>query len=165
MAEGFTDRQQAFVEAYLDCLNAAEAARRAGYSEKTARQQGQRLLTNADIASAISAGLAERAMPVTEVVARLSIQARADVRELYTFDDEGHMTGLRLTRDAPLHLIRSITPTRYGNKIEVHDQQAALIALGKAHGLFVDRQEISGEVTVKGYVTISPDDWDQSTAE
>lgn len=45
---------QKFVQAYLDCMNAAEAARRAGYSKKTARQQGQRLLTNVDIRNAIS---------------------------------------------------------------------------------------------------------------
>lgn len=36
-------------EYYASCGNAAEAARRAGYSEKTARQQGERLLTNVDI--------------------------------------------------------------------------------------------------------------------
>lgn len=42
-------RQKAFCEAYAETGNAAEAARRAGYSEKSARQQGRRLLTNADI--------------------------------------------------------------------------------------------------------------------
>lgn len=42
-------RQRAFCEAYLKCGNAAEAARKAGYSARTARSIGQRLLTNADI--------------------------------------------------------------------------------------------------------------------
>lgn len=42
-------RQRSFCEHYAACGNAAEAARRAGYSERTARQQGERLLTNADI--------------------------------------------------------------------------------------------------------------------
>lgn len=42
-------RQRSFCEHYAACGNAAEAARRAGYSEKTARQQGERLLTNVDI--------------------------------------------------------------------------------------------------------------------
>lgn len=134
-------KQRLFVEEYLACLNAAEAARRAGYSVKTARSQGQRLLTYADIAAAIQAGLALRAMPADEVLARLADMARADIRDLFNFDDAGEMTGLRLTRDAPLHLIKSVTPTRYGTKIEVHDQQAALALLGKHHGLFVDRQE------------------------
>jgi len=55
-----TPKQQRFVEEYLVDLNATQAAVRAGYSEKTARSQGQRLLTNVDIALAIEAGQAER---------------------------------------------------------------------------------------------------------
>lgn len=44
-----TDRQRKFAELYASCGNAAQAAREAGYSEKTARSQGQRLLTDVDI--------------------------------------------------------------------------------------------------------------------
>ncbi|MCD8362333.1 MAG: terminase small subunit [Lachnospiraceae bacterium] len=47
------ERQKAFAEIYAACPNAAEAARRAGYSERTARQMGQRLLTKDDIADYI----------------------------------------------------------------------------------------------------------------
>lgn len=43
------DRQRRFAEAFAACGNAAQAAREAGYSERTARSQGQRLLTNVDI--------------------------------------------------------------------------------------------------------------------
>lgn len=43
------ERQRRFCEAYAACGNAAQAAREAGYSEKTARSQGQRLLTDVDI--------------------------------------------------------------------------------------------------------------------
>ena len=43
------DRQRRFAEAFAACGNAAQAAREAGYSEKTARSQGQRLLTSVDI--------------------------------------------------------------------------------------------------------------------
>lgn len=42
-------RQRAFCEAYLVSGNAAEAAREAGYSTRTARSIGQRLLTNVDV--------------------------------------------------------------------------------------------------------------------
>jgi len=49
-----TDKQKRFVEEYLVDLNATQAARRAGYSEKTARSQGQRLLTNVDIQKALA---------------------------------------------------------------------------------------------------------------
>lgn len=42
-------RRRAFCEAYLASGNAAQAAREAGYSERTARSIGQRLLTFADV--------------------------------------------------------------------------------------------------------------------
>ena len=48
-SQTMNQRQRAFCEAYLKCGNAAEAARKAGYSARTARSIGQRLLTNADI--------------------------------------------------------------------------------------------------------------------
>ncbi len=52
----FTPKQARFVEEYLVDLNATQAAVRAGYSPKTAKQQGQRLLTNVDIHRAIQEG-------------------------------------------------------------------------------------------------------------
>lgn len=42
-------RRMAFCELYATGLSAAEAARRAGYSPRSARSQGQRLLTNDDV--------------------------------------------------------------------------------------------------------------------
>lgn len=44
-----TDKQRIFCEEYIIDLNATKAAERAGYSEKTARSQGQRMLTKVDI--------------------------------------------------------------------------------------------------------------------
>ncbi len=137
MSDELTAKQAAFVEAYADCLNATEAARRAGY--KTPHPEGSRLLRNATVRAAVDAALAERTLPKSEVLARLTAHARADVRDLLNYDDEGNVTGLRLHRDAPLHLIKSITPTRYGDKIELHDSQAALLKLGEAYGVFRDR--------------------------
>lgn len=42
------EKQQAFCEYYAACFNATEAARKAGYSEKTAYSIGQRLLKNVE---------------------------------------------------------------------------------------------------------------------
>lgn len=166
MAE-LTYKQKAFVDAYLDCLNASEAARRAGYSLRTARSVGSENLAKPDIAAAIQAGMAERAMPRDEVLLRLTEHARADVRDLFEFDESGKMTKLKLTRDAPLHLVKSITPTTKGLKVELHDAQAALIQLGKHYKLWTDVQEVSGSLTVKGYATkdADPDAWDDTTDE
>ncbi|MFP3356857.1 terminase small subunit [Planococcus sp. SIMBA_143] len=49
----FTVKQQMFIDEYLVDLNATQAAIRAGYSERTAKSQGHRLLTNVDIRARI----------------------------------------------------------------------------------------------------------------
>ena len=55
-----TPRQKAFADYYIECGNATEAARQAGY--KQPKQQGSRLLTNVDI----SVYIAERVKPTEE---------------------------------------------------------------------------------------------------
>ena len=49
-----TEQQQRFVEHYARTANATEAARLAGYSERSARSIGARLLTKADIQNALA---------------------------------------------------------------------------------------------------------------
>lgn len=56
------EQQKAFADYYIQLGNATEAAKRAGYSEKTAKQQGSRLLTNVDISAYIS----QRIAPIRE---------------------------------------------------------------------------------------------------
>ena len=49
-----TPKQERFVTEYLVDLNATQAALRAGYSPRTAPQQGSRLLKNVDVQAAIA---------------------------------------------------------------------------------------------------------------
>ena len=56
-----TPKQQRFVDEYLIDLNATQAAIRAGYSKRTARQIGQQNLSKLDIAEAIEAAQKTRA--------------------------------------------------------------------------------------------------------
>ena len=56
MSRKLTAKQARFKDEYLIDNNATQAAIRAGYSKKTAKSQGQRLLTNVDIKAAIKAG-------------------------------------------------------------------------------------------------------------
>ena len=53
-----TARRQRFVQEYLVDSIATQAAIRAGYSAKTAEQQGSRLLSNAKVKAAITEGQA-----------------------------------------------------------------------------------------------------------
>ena len=61
-------KHKRFVQEYLIDLNATKAAERAGYSSKTARVQGPRLLLNAAIRAAVQAGMDKRAQK-TEITA------------------------------------------------------------------------------------------------
>jgi phage terminase small subunit len=55
-----TPKQARFVAEYLIDLNATQAAKRAGYSDKTADQQGCRLLINVKVAAAIAEAQSDR---------------------------------------------------------------------------------------------------------
>lgn len=79
-----------FVEEYIKDLNATQAAIRAEYSVKTARQQGQRLLTNADIQGAIEKASKERSertqIDSDYVLHRLAEIDRMDVIDILSDD-------------------------------------------------------------------------------
>ena len=55
-----TAKQKRFRDEYLIDLNATQAAIRAGYSSKTANEQGARLLANVSVQEAIAKATAER---------------------------------------------------------------------------------------------------------
>jgi phage terminase small subunit len=171
MAEGLTAKQRAFVDAYLSCLNATEAARRAGYSEKTAHAIGWENLRKPEIEVEIKAGLAERSMSAEEVVARLADHARAsaddfisiyesplhDITGKPVLDTEGkpivrYFPSLNIEKARErgmLHLVKKVAYTAHGPSVELYDAQAALTLLGKHHGLFVERHEHSWRDALK----------------
>lgn len=151
MSEGLTARQRVFVEAYLDCLNATEAARRAGY--KQPMQQGWRLLRNVEIATVVEAGLASKAMSRTEVLSRLAEMARSDMREFIQFHEGTETPWVDLSPDKPLHLIKEIEitkTTRNGEgddtlydtkvKIKLYDAKSALDTLARHHRIVGSEQ-------------------------
>ena len=78
-------KHQMFVDEYIIDFNAKEAATRAGYSPKTAAQQGYRLLQDEDISAAIDEAIAKRTkrMHITQDhVLGLWQIANADYNEL-----------------------------------------------------------------------------------
>jgi phage terminase small subunit len=119
---GLTKKQRVFIEEYLQCWNAAEAARRAGYSERTARNQASRLLAKANIQEEVQKRISDKAMSADEVLQRL-VKQRTTITQKKDGDEEEN------------HWI----------EVELHDAQAALVHLGRHHKLFTERQEITGK--------------------
>lgn len=73
-----TPKQQLFVKEYLVDLNATQAAIRAGYSKKTANEQGARLLANVSIQEALQEAMSKRAEKV-EITAEQVLQRWIDI--------------------------------------------------------------------------------------
>lgn len=86
-ADKLTTKQRVFVEEYLTCWNASEAARRAGYAAPH-NIQGPRLLSNVSIQTEIQRRLAEKAMSANEVLARLAEHARGSMGDFLRVDEE-----------------------------------------------------------------------------
>lgn len=161
---GLTDKRQKFIDEYLKCWNASEAARRAGYSERSAGAMGHDLLKIPEIKAAIQEKINERAMGRDEVLDRLAEQARG-VDSSYYNGTLGmlYLDAEKLIEDGKAHLIKKVHYDKEGglSSIELYDSQAALVHLGRHHQLFSDKLDVtSGGKPIKGYVGISPDDWD-----
>lgn len=154
-----TPQREAFVNHYLVCWSAAEAARRAGYSAKSARQQASRLLDTPEIAAAIRERLAELHMSADEVLARLTRHARGSMKDFLRVKDDGQpVVDLRgAEKEQQLDLIKKIKimrrsageTTETSVEFELHDAQAALMALGKHHRLFSDRLEVDWRIELE----------------
>jgi len=148
---GLTGKQRIFIDEYLKCLNATEAARRAGYQggDAVLRVVGCRNLTKANIAERIAAHFKASAMSREEVLERLGEIARAEYTEYLT--ECGTVKLKELLEAGKGHLIKGIKETAHGRQIEFYDAQKALVDIGRHHALFVDKQQVEhvGEATIR----------------
>lgn len=101
--EAAAQRRAEFVEAFVaNGGNATKAAIAAGYSEKTARQQGARLLSDVAISGAIAKRSAEAVasaqLSTEEIMADIARTLRFDPRKLY--NDDGSMKSIKDLDDA-----------------------------------------------------------------
>jgi len=157
-----TPKQQLFVKEYLVDLNATQAAIRAGYSKKTARQIGEQNLSKLDIAAEIKKAMDERgkrveitADRVLQELAKLGFSNMADY--VRTQDDGSAYVDLSdLTRDQ-FAAISEIQVDEYTEgrgeearnvkrvKIKLSDKKSSLELLGKHLKLFTDKIEATGK--------------------
>ena len=151
-----TDKQQRFIEEYCKDWNAAAAARRAGYSLHTARQQGTDNLAKPYLAKAVEARMAELSMSAAEIQARMTSMARGSLAPFLTTDEEGRL-GLDLGSAAAeehLHLIREVSVAPDGTiRMRLHDPKDALKELGHMRGLYDEKR---GTETRIGILVLPP---------
>ena len=142
-----SDKQRQFVDEYLIDLNATQAAIRAGYSEKTAYSQGQRLLKNVEVQQAIQNVMTERAKR-TEITADRVLEQYArmaffDLRTLYKAD--GSLLPVKDWPDEAAAAVAGFEVVELTGdlpgvvkKVKLVDKRAALADIGRHLGMFVD---------------------------
>ncbi len=148
-----TPKQKLFVEEYLIDLNATQAAIRAGYSVKTANEQGNRLLANVSIQEEIGKQMAERSRRTginqDRILMELAKIALVNPEKVVDFE-EATIREDALPED--LAAVASVKvkrfPTKYGEGIEreikFYDKTKALDLAGRHLGMFKDKLELSG---------------------
>jgi len=148
-----SDKQETFCREYLVDLNGTQAAIRAGYSARTAREQATRLLANVHIRARVDEMMAARSMR-TEITADVVIRelariALVDPLDIIDADDATVTDSATKDQRAAIQSIKvKKRPTDYGDEIErevkLHDKVKALDLLGKHLGMFTDKKEITG---------------------
>jgi len=120
LAKLMSEKQKAFCAHYITTLNATEAAKMAGYSEKSARSMGSENLTKPYIKEYIELWLAEleerRVADATEVLQYLTRVMRGEEKDQFDMD------------------------------ATLQDRTRAAELLGKRYRLFVDKQEIDAKM-------------------
>lgn len=151
-----TERQQKFVDEYLIDLNATQAAIRAGYSAKTADQQGSRLLTNVKVQQVISEIMAERSKRtginqdrVVQELAKIAlvnmsdiINDKGEIKPSATADDLSCIESIKYKHSA------SDSSEMVEREIKVASKLKALELLGKHLGMWNDKIDVNVAVPI-----------------
>lgn len=152
-----TAKQKLFVAAYLEVLNATEAARLASYkgNDVTLAAVGYENLRKPQIKAAIDAALHERAMGFEEVLSRISDIGRGDLGEFLglSVDELKQHPRRRLLKKVERKLqtipVKDADPIEVETvKLELYSAENALFHLWKHHqivsGKPTDRNELTG---------------------
>ena len=126
------ERQKAFCDYYIETLNATEAARRAGYSEKTAKEIGCENLTKPNIQAYIQERMKqmdkERIASAEEVLEYLTRVMRGEEKEKLL---EGIGEDEKVIVEAPT---------------SIRERTKAAELLGRRYALFTDKKEVDVSV-------------------
>lgn len=149
-----SDKHRTFADEYIICLNGAEAARKAGYSAKSAKVQASKLLTNPNIEAYIRARMDSKDKELIasqdEVLQYLTSVMRREhtenvvvtiTEESSTYEPDGSGKVHKVTKKQEIPQIVEI-PSR------LNDANKAAELLGKRYKLFTDKTETNSTETV-----------------
>lgn len=153
-------KQRVFVAEYLKDLNAAAAARRAGYSEKNADRIGAQLLGKTWVAAAIAEAMTARASR-TEIDADHVLKRMVEIDEMDVLDIMNDDMSLKPVSEWPKVWRQylsgfDLAEMLEGNgdaremvgilkKIKWPDKLKNLEMLGRHFGMFTDKMKLQGD--------------------
>lgn len=143
-------KQQRFADEYIICGNATESAKKAGYSEKTARSIGQRLLTNVDIREYLQKRMEElqdeKILTQKQILVMLSEIASGQATETAVVT-----TKVGVLKEDPISgksvKVYDEIPQLVEYPTKNSDRNKALELLGKRYAMWTDKQEVSANVS------------------
>lgn len=146
-----TEKQQRFVEEYLIDLNATQAAIRAGYSAKTADQQGSRMLANVKVQQAISVAMAERSKRtginqdrVVLELARIAFVKMTDLVDSHgRIKDGASEDDIACIESVKYKQSESETGSSVEREVKISPKLKALELLGKHLGMWNDKLDVN----------------------
>jgi phage terminase small subunit len=155
-------KQRTFCEEYLIDLNATQAAKRAGYSEKTAKDMGCQNLAKPNIREYIQQLMNKRSertdITADKVLGELANIAFDDIKNYLSFRNDKVENDLGFEEDRVVVAIkdsetidtRNVSEISVGKdgqfKFKLYCKDNALVQLGKHLKLFTDKVEHSGEI-------------------
>lgn len=156
---GLTDKQQRFVDEYLIDLNATQAAIRAGYSEKTAKEIGSENLTKPNIAKAIEKAQNKRTEQ-TQIDAAYVLKRLVEIDQMDVLDIMDDQMKIRPVNEWPkvwrqyvvnLENLELSDGEGCFKKIKWPDKVKNLELLGRhvSVGAFKDKVEHSGKLEIQ----------------
>jgi phage terminase small subunit len=146
-----TEKQQRFVDEYLIDLNATQAAIRAGYSVKTANEQGSQNLAKLSIQQAIAEQMAERSKRtgINQDRVVLELAKIALVKMTDIVDSQGKIKSdaspddLACIESVKYKESESDTGSSVEREVKIASKLKALELLGKHLGMWNDKLDVN----------------------
>ena len=131
-------RQELFCEEYLKDMNATQAAIRAGYSEKTAYSQGQRLLKNVEIKNKLQG--------IREKIQDENIATIKDIEEFLSLSMNGEMEEEVVSVVGKGEGYSKVVKSK--KQISLKDRIKAAELLGKRYGIWTDKVDVTSDLEI-----------------
>ncbi len=116
-----TEKQKRFIDYYIETANATESAKRAGYSEKTAKNIGAENLTKLNFF-------------IQEKLQQLEDKRIASANEVLQYFTA---------------VMRGEEKDQFGLEASLKDRNFAAKCLAQRHGLLIEKKELSGDYKVE----------------